>query len=733
MRNLILFVFFMLCLVCKAQTIDTARMVPLMEQDSNYYLNLCYGDTLDVAFLDSGTYTWIISGETYPSSSNELVTMLEPGAWTISVENPNWAESFEFRVRAGEKPPLTINQIDPICSDECIDLTFGSQFSIVYCDTMSQEQVTTLGVSDMIFLPDGLDCGNGCSYISSVQFTGFSPNAVLTNASDILYCMVDIEHSYIGDIWIALTCPNGQRASLLKKYSTGSSGSCYSQIPQSAIGWNGTGTSYARFGVANTNDNSSNKCDPLINPPGTCWSYYWSNNPQYNYVNNQYVYTNATGSVGVPSGFYHPDDNFNTLVGCPLNGSWSIQVMDGWSIDNGWLCGWELALNPDLIPQDWEFDQYITDVWSSNGTNNICPDTSGEYSIYVEDNLGCVYDTSFDILVVQKPEVHLGEDMNVCTGDMIWLVGPDSVDSWWWNTGEHTQSIPVTSSGDYCLIVSNEDYGIICYGSDTIRINYLPRPDMTLQLSQNDGCAPLNIQINTVEELVTLHLYRNGQFFGTTNGYNEITLESSGVYSIEMVCLNEYGCADTIWFDDFIIVWPSAEADFEWVVNGLDVTFTNNSVGNSFLWVFDYINTSQDESPTWRFSQPGDYPVALWVENTFGCKDSVMNIVTCELPLVFPNVITPNGDNKNDVFAIENLVVTQTSPLPRGNELYIYNRWGKQVYYARNYDTYALDGVIYEGENAWPNKPVSGGTYYYVFEYYGPTRQSFHGSITVVK
>ncbi len=733
MKKFILFIVSMfLTLVISCQTIDSTRMVPIMEEDTNLYINLCYGDTLDIGFLDTGVYTWIISGETSPVTGPILTTPLVPGVWTIAVENSGWLDSYEFRVRAGDKPSVRINGVGPLCSGDCESLTFGSELSTIYCDTISKEQITTLGVSEMVFLPDGLDCGNGCSYISSVQFSGFSQSAVLTNASDILYCKVNIEHSYIGDIWIALTCPNGQYASLLKKYGSGSTGACFSQIPTNAIGWTSTGTANARFGIANTNDNNVNKCDPNTNPPGTCWSYSWSNNPQYFYSSN-YVYQNTISGSSIPSGFYHPDDNFSNLIGCPLNGNWSIQVMDGWSIDNGWLCGWELALNPDLIPQDWSFDQYITDIWSDTGEDELCPDSSGTYHIYIEDNLGCVYDTTTDILVVQRPEVDLGPDISLCTGDLIWLSAPDSCDSYWWNTGETTRDIPVTSAGDYYVLVSNEEYDIKCYGSDTIRLNFMPRPDMRLEMENTTGCSPLTIQFNTYEEISVIYIWNDDRMIGMTNGYNNITLDYAGVYSIELISVNEYGCVDTIWYNDCITVWPGVNAEFEWHVHDLHVDFSNISSEGVYLWEFDHINTSQETSPSWDFPNPGDYPVILWVENTFGCVDSTRHIITCELPLVFPNVITPNGDGKNDVFAIENLIVPQQNILPRSNELFIYNRWGKQVYHTRNYDTYALDGEIYEGNNVWPNKTISPGVYYYVFENYGPTRQSFNGSITVIK
>ena len=43
------------------------------------------------------------------------------------------------------------------------------------------------------------------------------------------------------------------------------------------------------------------------------------------------------------------------------------------------------------------------------------------------------------------------------------------------------------------------------------------------------------------------------------------------------------------------------------------------------------------------------------------------------------NIITPNGDGKNDVLVIDNI---QLYP---GNTLTIYNRWGREVYKTTNY------------------------------------------------
>jgi gliding motility-associated-like protein len=81
-----------------------------------------------------------------------------------------------------------------------------------------------------------------------------------------------------------------------------------------------------------------------------------------------------------------------------------------------------------------------------------------------------------------------------------------------------------------------------------------------------------------------------------------------------------------------------------------------------------------------------------------------------------PNVITPNGDGKNDCLVFQDL--------PEGNcadqfkDVTIYNRWGKQVYYSK------------VRANDWCPTNISGGYYYYVIRY---TQKSYKGGLTVLK
>lgn len=75
-----------------------------------------------------------------------------------------------------------------------------------------------------------------------------------------------------------------------------------------------------------------------------------------------------------------------------------------------------------------------------------------------------------------------------------------------------------------------------------------------------------------------------------------------------------------------------------------------------------------------------------------------------------PNIITPNGDGKNDVLVIKDL-----SFFP-GSQLLIFNRWGNEVYRSENY------------ANNWNGSGLADGTYFYILN-----RKEKSGSITTLK
>ena len=293
------------------------------------------------------------------------------------------------------------------------------------CQVVIVNGTASLGHSGRTFLPDGIPCPPwGCSYRSIVTFTDFADSSTITSVNDIQYVRINMEHSWLGDIYINITCPNNQQADILRYGGTGTS-FCLDSISQSHRGWNNALSNVPRSShlgnPVDYNDNN-NICDSAayLNRPGTGWNYCWSNNTisGFTYAAGDgliYRTGNITGGYHIDSSnvnagthFYHPDENFSSLIGCPLNGTWQITVMDGWSVDNGWIFDWEVALNPSLIPTDSCFitsctmeGTYATQIDSVTFLieipDSVTTDTTILYTFSITNSCGNTHDTTFSI------------------------------------------------------------------------------------------------------------------------------------------------------------------------------------------------------------------------------------------------------------------------------------------------------------------------------------------------
>jgi gliding motility-associated-like protein len=102
------------------------------------------------------------------------------------------------------------------------------------------------------------------------------------------------------------------------------------------------------------------------------------------------------------------------------------------------------------------------------------------------------------------------------------------------------------------------------------------------------------------------------------------------------------------------------------------------------------------------------------VTSSDGCSktDTVIVDVTPQA-ISIPNIFTPNGDKKNDVFYIHNL---EYYP---GSHLVIYDRWGKKVYESASYP------------NNWDGGDQSDGVYYYVLTL--PNSRKYDGYVQILR
>ncbi|MUV04486.1 T9SS type B sorting domain-containing protein, partial [Flavobacterium rakeshii] len=144
--------------------------------------------------------------------------------------------------------------------------------------------------------------------------------------------------------------------------------------------------------------------------------------------------------------------------------------------------------------------------------------------------------------------------------------------------------------------------------------------------------------------------------------------------------------------------------DGTWICTNSDIVIDRGSFINVYGlaigdYNFDYMY--KDETcPSLKLN--------LTVEDN--CK-----IIECE-PILVHNAFSPNGDNINETFVIDNIDNTECYP---DNSVEIYNRWGILVFETRNYNntSNAFDGISRGRTTVNKSVGLPTGTYFYILNY----------------
>ena len=683
----------------------------------------------------------------------------------------------DTRVRMATNPIKTVQQMPDMCSGTEVGFTVGyGENSQIIVDSLDFRRGAKERYENTVFIPDGPNCYNlsptGC-YDAPVTFDQFPSGSTVGSGSDVMSVCINMEHTFLGDLGFTLVCPNGQ--SVILKYNTHSGGS--------------------DLGLATSSTSCSNQCDSNCNPPGVGWTYCFSNQYLTNargVINGNmsspidstntvdttgYFQTPVQNATSMATGWETVDLNgFQSLVGCPLNGEWSVRICDDWGADNGYVFWWDLELGQNSAA-NWDYQVPIdTVIWSgptffsqqTSTSSIIAPpiDSVGTFvfDVSIIDDFGCQWDTVSPLTVVQTPVVNLGEDIALCEMTNVQLdAGNESPTATyiWSPTGETTRVITAEASENsasvvnYKVLVTEYNGSIYCYGQDDINLIVRPAANaaFTSDVYPLEGCEPFSFRL--------LNTATNATQFEWTVG-EETSTEADpaftfpyGTYDVKLKVTSEYGCQDSVYYPDMINVYKHPIADFGWEPNNpyasdptanlVNLTKPDDAT-NQYHWtVQTNRNNSNDvenlfgtnPSYTWTpqsgQSVAGDYLISLDAYSVnqapsgfiYECHDTISRIITIiNDNLMFPTVVTPNGDGVNDVFTIHNLVEGQAFP---DNELSIYNRYGKRIYFVQD---------IRNDSDFWDPAATNtpSGTYFYRFVGRGPIRDvEFKGSVEIIR
>ncbi|HMC97370.1 MAG TPA: PKD domain-containing protein, partial [Flavobacteriales bacterium] len=387
-------------------------------------------------------YTWVFddgSTATGPTASHSFAV---PGEYVVQlnlVDDNDCVNSnvVDLQVLVSTTPVFGVSFAS---AETCLGATVDLDASTVAPVTWTGIPEANFG--DGVYLPDDV----GTPFSSDLLFQQFDPGQVTTGVGDILSICVSMEHSFMGDLVLSVTCPNGQSIILHQQ--------------------NGGGTF-----IGDANDGDGN-----LNPvPGVCWDYCfsptatlgtWAASSQFGATPN--VMPSSQGTALAP-GTYTPIQPFTNLIGCPLNGTWTFTSLDLWGADNGFLCNWSINFNPAIIP---DVTQFTPDLGTSTPDSaywsgpfltpdpvnplvaSAAPTGAGvfDYTFFVVDNFGCSYDTTVSVTIDPQTEIDAGADIILCSdpvpmAGVVTANGPPASCTWTlelneafgdgWNGGAH--------------------------------------------------------------------------------------------------------------------------------------------------------------------------------------------------------------------------------------------------------------------------------------------------------
>ena len=246
-------------------------------------------------------------------------------------------------------------------------------------------------VAGETYLPDDA----GASYTSELVFDFFDDGQTLDDCDDLLNLSINMEHSYMGDLQIQVNCPSGNTVVLVE------------------FGDGGAGTF-----LGDALDDGSLE-------PGVGYDYSWDPDA----INGNWG-DNSVGVDILPAGTYESSYDMCGLVGCQLNGEWTIEIIDNIGADNGYIFEWGLNFSPEIMPgittfapeiglgldSTWVEGPFITNTSSDGNFLDIMPPALGEYE-YVfsaSNNFGCTFDTTIVVEVVNGPQLTLPDEIGFC-------------------------------------------------------------------------------------------------------------------------------------------------------------------------------------------------------------------------------------------------------------------------------------------------------------------------------
>lgn len=336
---------------------------------------------------------------------------------------------------------------------------------------------------------------------------------------------------------------------------------------------------------------------------------------------------------------------------------------------------------------------------------NNCPSTDAfptatiTYTVIGTDAEGCTNATNVTVVVETKPSVSVAGSNSVCEGSTVPLTANatgSGVLTYSWQPGNYIVSeISVSPSITtiYTVVVSN-----LC-GSATANfvLNVSPVPIVNFTSYDTGGCVPSCTQFFDLSTVSQGRIIAWNWDFG--DGDSSTTRDplhcykKSGFFTVGVSITSDSGCSSFSSKTNMVSIYNHPYASFTispFPVTEVDpnVQFVDQSTdeyGSIQTWQWNFGNPYNDsvasyiQFPQYLYPDSGTFCPSLVVTNVHGCTDTTKQCFTIQdlYSIYIPNAFTPNGLGFNEIFSAKGKDI-------KSFEMYIYDKWGMQLYHTTN-------------------------------------------------
>ena len=255
---------------------------------------------------------------------------------------------------------------------------------------------------------------------------------------------------------------------------------------------------------------------------------------------------------------------------------------------------------------------------SSNPTMILAPANSTTYIVTGTSNAGCSATDTINITVNQAPSVSL-QPTFICQGFTATLDAGNTGSFFSWSTGETSQTISVSDSGSYSVIVTNQT-GCSSLGATSVIVG---------------GSLASFPTANTIcnGQAVTLNAGNPGSIYAWSTGETTQTINTTTAGTYFVTVTDPNGCSATMLHEVIVNPVPVAQFQATNACLGDAINFNNTSNVSTgsiqqISWNFGNGLFSSAMNPSFTYTNPGTYNVSMTVTTNGGCASAASGTIT---------------------------------------------------------------------------------------------------------